>query len=349
MAAHAERAAGDDEARFRYVDGGDRCPASHRLTARVRTGRDPLAGLDDARWPIVQLTLVITTYERADALAAVLATTRAQRDPPDEIIVADDGSGPATAAVVEDGARHAPWPLRHIRQAHAGFRVTRVRNLAIAAARGDYIVFVDGDMLLDPRFIGDHRSAARPGSFVQGVRIPLTATATARLIAEPGRTPGQLDLRGAGLRRAYALHSAALQRASARWANRLIAIKGCNQGFWRQDLRHVNGFDESIEGWGPEDKELCARLTHTGIARRTLLGGGIAWHLWHAPASRASADANRAVLQQTLAERRVRCARGLDSHASAGRDLDAGHRRDLDAGHRRDLDAGHRPDTHAVL
>ena len=77
-------------------------------------------------------------------------------------------------------------------------------------------------------------------------------------------------------------------------ANGFIAIKSCNLGVWRDDLVRVNGFDEAIEGWGPEDKELCARLENAGVRRQTLLFGGIACHLHHAPASRAALPANLA-------------------------------------------------------
>lgn len=264
----------------------------------------------------MRLTLAITTYERPDALAAVLATAIDQAELPLEIVVADDGSAEATRAVVEAAARQAPASLavRYIRQPHEGFRLTRLRNLAIAAARGDYVVFVDGDMLLHRAFVADHRRAAVPGHFVQGVRVPLGPRATRALLAAPGQRPDAAALAGAGLRRLYALHVPAVQPALAGLANAFIAIKGCNQGFWRADLVRANGFNEAIEGWGPEDKELCARLAHAGIRRRTLLLGGIAWHLDHAPAARDRRAANEAVLAATLAARDVRCARGLDGH-----------------------------------
>jgi hypothetical protein len=99
-----------------------------------------------------------------------------------------------------------------------------------------------------------------------------------------------------------------------RLANGFIAIKGCNQAFWRDDLVRVNGFNEAIQGWGPEDKELCARLENAGVRRQTLLFGGIACHLHHAAASRAALPANLGVLAATRREHRVRCDLGLDAH-----------------------------------
>jgi glycosyltransferase involved in cell wall biosynthesis len=244
----------------------------------------------------------------------VLASVLRQRVMPDEIIVADDGSGPATRAVVEAAAGRTDVPLRLVSQPHQGFRLTRLRNLAIAAARHEYLVFIDGDMLLHPEFVADHARAARPGYFTQGVRVHADAGLTRSLLADPAQFPSPRSHGLGGLRRAYLLHSAALARVSARMANAFIAIKGCNQGFWRADLERVNGFNEDIVGWGPEDKELCARLAHAGVRRQTLLFGGIACHLHHAAASRAALPANLAVLADTRNTRRIRAVHGLDAH-----------------------------------
>jgi glycosyltransferase involved in cell wall biosynthesis len=262
----------------------------------------------------MRVALAITTYERPDALAAVLESVSRQREKPAEIVIADDGSGPATQELIAAFASRSAVPARQVSQRHEGFRLTRLRNLAIAATAFDYLVFVDGDMLLHADFIADHARLARRGFYTQGVRVHADAKLTARLIADPATPPGFCTPGLGGLRRAYLLRSPALSSLTRTLANGVIAIKGCNQGFWRDDLVRVNGFNEAIEGWGPEDKELAARLEHSGVRRQTLLFGGIACHLHHAPASRAALAANLAILDHTRAERTTRCERGLDAH-----------------------------------
>lgn len=264
--------------------------------------------------PRVRIALAITSHERPDALAAVLASIIRLRVPPDEIVIADDGSGPATQAVIASFIAASPVPARLVVQAHEGFRVARLRNLAIAATPLDYLVFIDGDMLLHPEFIADHARMARPGSYTQGIRVLADARLTTTLINNPATMPTPFT-RGAGfLRRAYLLHSPLLSAVFRHAGNGLVAVKSCNQGFWRDDLVRVNGFDEDFVGWGPEDKELCARLENSGIRRQTLLFGGIACHLHHAPASREKLPANLARLAATRRERKVCCARGLNLH-----------------------------------
>lgn len=260
------------------------------------------------------LSLVVTTYQRPDALAAVLASAIAQLEPPAEILVADDGSSDTTADVVRAASRKCPVPVRHLWQQHQGFRLTRSRNMAIHAAHGDYIVFVDGDMLLHPQFVSDHQRFARAGCYTQGVRILLDESRTRQLIAAPLTVPSFASAGLGGLRRLYALHAPRASDRLRHVANRLIAIKGCNQGFWRQDLCAANGFNEKITGWGPEDKELCARLEFSGIRRQSLLFGGIAFHLHHPGAARERRAANEAVYRATLQNRLRRCTHGLDGH-----------------------------------
>ena len=261
--------------------------------------------------------LVVTTYARPDALARVLDAVATQSRPPDELLVADDGSGPATARVVEQHAARAGYPVRHVWQPHDGFRAGRVRNAAIARTRCEYLVLLDGDMVVHPAFLADHLALARGGHYSQGVRILLDAAATARLLQPGSPLPGPLAAGLGGVRRSYALRKPGLARLLRGVANGLIAVKACNQGFWRDDLLLVNGFDEALTGWGAEDKELCARLANAGVGRQTLLFAALAWHLDHAPASRAHAEANRARWRDTVRSRRVRCETGIDGHPAA--------------------------------
>jgi glycosyltransferase involved in cell wall biosynthesis len=258
----------------------------------------------------MRLALIVTTFERPDALAQVLRSIAPQTSPPDELLVADDGSGPATRTVVEGFASGSVFPVRHLWLAHDGFQAGRMRNRAIAATSCDYLVLIDGDMLLHPEFLADHRRAARRGCYQQGCRVLLDRQATARALAT-GDPPRFSDA-GLGVRRRfYALHAPTFGQPLARAANALLAVKACNQGFWRADLLRANGFDEDLAGWGAEDKELCARLENAGIARRSILFGAIAFHLDHPAADRASNARNRAALARTRATGRTRCDHGI--------------------------------------
>ena len=258
--------------------------------------------------------LVVTTCERPRALARVLESLATQTRWPDEVLIADDGSGPDTAELVGRFAATAPRPVRHLWQQHDGFRAGRIRNEAICRTDCEYLVLLDGDMVMHPEFISDHLEAATPGRYSQGVRVPLDERASRRLELSAAPFPAW-SARGVGLlRRSYLVRSRRLARRSRRIGNSLVSVKSCNQGFWREDLVRVNGFDEAIVGWGSEDKELCARLDNAGLNRQTLLFAAIACHLAHPPASRSLAETNRHRWQETVRTGRVRCELGISSH-----------------------------------
>lgn len=277
----------------------------------------------------VRCTLVVTTYNWPEALAAVLASVRRQSRLPDEVIVADDGSRGDTRALLEALARDFPTALRHVWQEDAGFRAASNRNRAIAAARGDYVVCIDGDMVLHPRFVADHLALATRGSFLQGGRLQATAELTTRLLAG-GRARFAPWMQGVdftaehGDERRHALRWRWLARRKARSANAGVTVMSCNFSAWRDDLLRSNGFDERMEGYGSEDLELDLRLRNAGLRRRRLKFAGLAVHLRHA--SRAPVRAagvelpNESILRETAASGATRCEAGISRHLDEFRD-----------------------------
>ena len=148
------------------------------------------------------ISVILATYDAPAALRASLESFARQTDRGFEAVVADDGSTAETGELLAALAPRLPFPLRRAWQEDSGFRLARARNLAIARARGDYAVFVDGDCLVLPDFIAWHRRLARPGHFVSGKRSWLRAGTSARWLARPrGRGRWLLEVRGAFRRR----------------------------------------------------------------------------------------------------------------------------------------------------
>jgi len=265
----------------------------------------------------VPSTLIVTTYDWPAALDLTLKSIARQSVLPDEVIVADDGSGPETARVVQRWRGKLQAPLTHLWQPHEGFQLARSRNRAIAAAKGEYLIIVDGDMVLHRHFIADHLSAARPSSFIQGVRLLTEPAAAERMLRE-----GSLDLSffSSGIRRRrHAVRSLLLSRILFRRRVGQSAIRGCNQAYWKSDLLRVNGFNEAFMGWGREDNEIAARLYNIGVCRRNLKFQALAIHLHHPPRHPQGVNPNDALLRQTIEQRQTWCRLGLDRHAVLAR------------------------------
>ncbi|WP_426192772.1 glycosyltransferase family 2 protein [Massilia sp. DWR3-1-1] len=267
------------------------------------------------------ISLIITTYNRPDALAAVVDACFTQSDRNFEIIIADDGSGEATGATVATLAARAPLPLRHLWQSDQGFRLAMARNRGIASAAGDYLIMLDGDCVPQQDFIARHRALAQPGFMVTGSRILVDQATTAQVLS------GQLVLQALGLaqllrlRRSGAINKAAqlliklpdVGRARRRFSYR--RIKGCNMAMWRADLEQVNGFDESFKGWGHEDADIVLRLFNAGILRKDGAFATEVFHLWHREAQRDFAASNKTLVLERQRNGTTQAALGLKNGA----------------------------------
>jgi glycosyltransferase involved in cell wall biosynthesis len=256
------------------------------------------------------VSLIVTTYNRPDALRLVLKSALAQYHLPDEIIIADDGSKETTYKTIEALAIQSPVPLLHVWQQDKGFRAAMIRNRAIAAATGDYIVMIDGDMVLHPYFISDHLDAAETGTFIQGGRVLLTPEATEHAIKQERIifSPFSSGIKN----RKNALHYPLLCRYFCQPNHSMHGIKTCNFALFRSDIHAVNGFDNDFVGWGREDSEFAARLFNAGLTRKNLKFAAIAYHLYHPESPRNSLPENDRRLQHSIDEKRVRCENGID-------------------------------------
>lgn len=263
--------------------------------------------------PPPTISLVINTYNQPEYLARVLAAVTRQASPPDEVVLADDGSEAPTKEIFTQWSAKQKFRTAHVWQKNEGFRRSRILNQAIAACRSDYLVFLDGDTVPHPQFTADHRATARRSFFVQGHRALVEQKAAewfgkGSFFAERRRAVWQNQI--SGLKNAFCWPFAV-----AKTKDHLRGIRGCNLGIWRDDLVRVNGYNEAFTGWGREDSELAVRLMNAGVQRLDLRGRALCFHLWHPPASRAGLPANDTLLEDALRNHAVRCQSGLDSHS----------------------------------
>ncbi len=260
----------------------------------------------------LKITLIVTTYNWPEALRISLESALKQTKMPYEIIVADDGSGESTLELVKSIARKAPIEVVHSWQEDKGFRLAKSRNMAIAKARGDYIILVDGDIILERHFIADHCKFVQDNCFVQGTRVLLGRDTSAVVLREKVanisiRTP-DVQNRKNGVR------SILLAKLFSFKSTRLKGVKTCNFAFWKRDALKINGFNEEFIGWGREDSEFVARLLNLGVIRQNVKFYALGYHLFHPINKRERLAINDNILRKTIVEKKVWCDRGLQHH-----------------------------------
>ncbi len=275
------------------------------------------------------ISVIVTTYDRDDALDAVLRSLVQQSDRNFEIIIAEDGSRPETAAVAERWAERSMLPVTHVWHEHNGFRGAEIRNRGIRASAGNYCVFLDGDCLVRADFVAAHRRLAEPGWFVTGNRILLSRELTDSVLVR-GLTAETWNLAQLARERLHggvnrllpALH---LPLGLLRKVGRKVweGAQTCNLAVARSDLDRIDGFDCAYAGWGLEDSDLVVRLLHAGVRRKDGRFATGVLHLWHAQNDRSQLAANRSRLDEVLRGDRVRAVHGLsglrdDAQARAG-------------------------------
>jgi glycosyltransferase involved in cell wall biosynthesis len=266
------------------------------------------------------IAVVITTYNRPDALEAVLDGYADQSDRGFELVVADDGSTAETAELVERFSSRAPFKVSHVWQEDRGFRAAAIRNRAVGGTDAEYIVFSDGDCIPSRTFVHQHRRLAEPGWFLSGNRVLLSESFTRavleqRLPIHRWAWPDWVRARGRGdanrLMPLIRLPDGAFRKRSARtWEG----VKTCNLSAWRADLVRVNGLDESYSGWGLEDSDLVIRLLHAGVLHKSARFAAPVFHLWHREHDRSRLPENQKRLSQLLHSSRTQAALGLDQY-----------------------------------
>ena len=120
---------------------------------------------------MISISVIVTTYERPKALNAVLKSLSLQIILPTEIIIADDGSQQKTRSLIKSWQSKIACPLIHIWQEDKGFRAARIRNLGALSAKGNYLIFLDGDCIVFPDFISQHMYLAEPNYMVMGLSL----------------------------------------------------------------------------------------------------------------------------------------------------------------------------------
>jgi glycosyltransferase involved in cell wall biosynthesis len=266
------------------------------------------------------ITLIVATYNRPDALRAVLAGFGEQNDRGFELLVADDGSRNETGRLVADFAAGAPVDVRHVWQEDLGFRVAAVRNRAAALAAGEYFVFVDGDCVPQRDFVARHRALCEQDWAVAGNRLLLSEAFTHRVLREElpigrWRFGAWIAARLRGdINRVLPLLRLPLGPMRKLGGKRWPRLRGCNMAMWRCDFARVNGFDESFQGWGFEDSDIAVRLINSGVSiKKGAFAAGVL-HLWHRENDRAREGENWQRLQQRIANGETRATRGLDQY-----------------------------------
>lgn len=258
-----------------------------------------------------RISVVVTTYNNPPFLELVLKALLKQQTFPREIIVADDGSTEETRKLIENFQKNSPVPILHSWIEDKGFRVAKSRNIAVSKAAGDYIILLDGDMVVERHFVEDHASLMQDGQFVTGSRARLSKEATEQ---HCNKKNPRITLFSKGLTRRLVMLRCPAAHHLIHGHDGLKNARSCHIAFWKKDFVTANGFDERFEGWGYEDSDLVQRFFNMGLRRKNAKLLAPAVHLWHPEKSQNNAERNLKMLETTKTSGIIRAEKGIDQY-----------------------------------
>lgn len=259
-----------------------------------------------------KVSLLISTYNWPIALEKCLMSVMMQTKAPDEIIIADDGSTSETKELINRFKEISKIPIVHVWHPDQGFQLAAIRNKAIAIASFEYIIQIDGDIIIEKHFIEDHLQLAKPNTFICGSRVWLSQKQSLKIL----NSHQHYKIKNITLPLKTILNSTRVLFLSHFLAdkykkNQPTALRGCNMAFWKSDLFAVNGYDQDIQGWGSEDAELAIRLLNFGVKKNFLKFAGIAYHLFHTENNKSLLLKNQEILNNTLINKKKWATNGI--------------------------------------
>ncbi len=224
-------------------------------------------------------SIILSSYNQPRLLDLVLYGYACQSCDDFEIIIADDGSGPETRAVIDAHAPRYPVQLRTVWQEDKGFRKARICNAAVLESLGRRLIFSDGDCIPSRRFVEEHLDGS-DGRWVVGGHVRLSPEVTESL--------READVRSGRLRKLTPLPVLAGLWLTHLKASLYIAtgihkpkIYGMNFSVEREPFFAVNGYDMNYENCSKEDSDLRNRLQLAGFSARSLWHRARVFHLHH--------------------------------------------------------------------
>lgn len=257
------------------------------------------------------ISVVLSTYNAEDWLEKVLWGYCFQTFKDFEIVIADDGSGPKTKALIDQFQAAKLLNLQHVWQPDDGFQKSKILNKGLLATKGSYVVMSDGDCIPRKDFLEIHNEAKKPGHFLSGGYFMLPMNISKLINKQDIEVANCFELKwlarhglGSSFKNKKLTARGLLSKALNTFTPTKATWNGHNSSGWKKDLLAVNGFDERMQ-YGGQDRELGERLLNYGIYSKQIRYSAICVHLDHPRGykTQSSIDKNMSIRNITKKEK----------------------------------------------
>jgi cellulose synthase/poly-beta-1,6-N-acetylglucosamine synthase-like glycosyltransferase len=237
----------------------------------------------------MKASLIISIYNNITFLKVILDSLHFQTEKNFEIIIAEDGENTAVKNFINQYPFEQPY--QHLTQIDEGWRKNKAMNAAIRSVKTDWLIFIDGDCVLHPKFIEMHLRFANENTILAGKRVMISAESSLNLI-EQRINISQIQshlLKKVFFSKEKIRHLEESFFISPESLFRLISkirkqhgLLGCNMSFSKKAIYKINGFDEDykLPAVG-EDADLTWRFDKIGLHVKSIRNLAIVYHLYH--------------------------------------------------------------------
>lgn len=260
----------------------------------------------------MKTALLISTYNWPQALELIFKSIHEQTVMPDEVLIADDGSLAETKDLIDSFARKSTFKVIHVWHEDKGFRKAIILNKAVAKSSCDYIIQIDGDCIMHPKFVEDHKNNAIENTYLYGTRATITKDALPSIFRTKKT---KFNYFSSNIKkRSRTIHSGLLSTLYKAHVGFSSNFRGCNVSFWKNDFVAVNGYNELFEGWGREDSDLVIRMGNMGILAKRLRYVGIVYHIYHPENAREQLAENDAIQANSIKNKIIKAEKGISQY-----------------------------------
>ncbi len=260
-----------------------------------------------------KISIVVSTYNSEAWLEKVLWGFQYQTFKDFEVVIADDGSGPATRKLLEEMEKEVSYPIIHVWQEDDGFQKSRILNKAVVACNAPYVIMTDGDCIPREDFVEVHYINKEPGYFISGGYYMLPMNISKAITREDIEKQNCFNiqwLKKMGIPKTFKNNKLTARGFISKFFNTITPTNaswnGHNSSGWKKDILNVNGFDERMQ-YGGQDRELGERLFNFGIKSKQLRYSAVCVHLDHKRGYKTpeSIEKNKAIRKETRNQKRV--------------------------------------------
>ncbi len=280
----------------------------------------------------MKCSVIVPTYNRPAALRLSLLSLTKQSRLPDEVLIADDGSGQETRDLIGSlkGQLEPYFPVRHVWHEDIGFRKPKILNETVRQSAGDYLIFIDGDCMAHQHFVRSHIEVSAPGAILSGKRVDLGKQLSEGIL-ETGTVITSFSLRllvdavrgsrprSRKVEEAIIIRNRLLRNLLHRDKITDDGVWGCNFSLSKDLFYAINGCDEDFLDGSIEDNDIGIRVQNRGDRLVSMRNRAVIFHLWHKSTwsfENPKYQHNLGILQRRIANKEPYCLNGIVKRTS---------------------------------